>query len=42
METEEEVRSCLAAGALSASTSHKPLWDKIELIREEQKLLRKE
>ena len=42
IETEEEVRSCLAAGALSASTSHKPLWEKIELIRNEQRLLHKE
>ena len=42
IETEEEVRSCLAAGALSASTSHKPLWEKIELIRDEQRLLHKE
>ncbi|MGV8907048.1 MAG: glycerol-3-phosphate responsive antiterminator [Acetobacterium sp.] len=36
IETEEEVRSCLAAGAISVSTSHKPLWDKIPLIRSEQ------
>lgn len=39
IETIEEVRSCLAAGALSVSTSHKPLWDKIPLIRSEQKSL---
>ena len=39
IETEEEVRSCLAAGALSVSTSHKPLWEKNKLIREEQKSL---
>jgi len=39
IETEEEVRSCLAAGALSVSTSYKPLWDKIKLIREEQQSL---
>ncbi|MBK5245173.1 MAG: glycerol-3-phosphate responsive antiterminator [Eubacteriaceae bacterium] len=39
IETVEEVRSCLTAGALSVSTSHKPLWDKIPLIRSEQKSL---
>lgn len=27
IETEEEVRSCIDAGAISASTSHKPLWN---------------
>lgn len=39
IETPEEVRSCLLAGALSSSTSHKPLWNKVELIRNEQQLL---
>jgi glycerol uptake operon antiterminator len=42
IQTEEEVRSCLNAGALSVSTSHKPLWDKITLIRNEQLNLQKE
>lgn len=42
IETEEEVRSCLAAGAIAASTSHKPLWDKIQLIRDQQELLLRE
>ena len=27
IETEDEVRTCLEAGSLSSSTSHKPLWD---------------
>jgi len=39
IETEEEVRSCLAAGAISVSTSHKPLWNKISLIRGEHRSL---
>jgi glycerol uptake operon antiterminator len=38
IQTEDEVRSCLAAGALSSSTSHKPLWKKIEQIRFEHKM----
>ncbi len=39
IETVEEVRSCLAAGAISVSTSHKPLWDSIPLIKKEQQTL---
>ncbi|MGL4606406.1 MAG: glycerol-3-phosphate responsive antiterminator [Eubacteriaceae bacterium] len=36
IESVDEVRSCLAAGAISASTSHKPLWDSVTLIRKEE------
>lgn len=39
IESPDEVRRCLSAGALSSSTSHKPLWEKVELIRAEQQLL---
>jgi len=42
IETVEEVRSCLAAGAISVSTSHKPLWDSIPLIKREQQALLEE
>jgi len=42
IETVEEVRSCLAAGAISVSTSHKPLWDSIPLIKREQQSLLEE
>ncbi|SDP42095.1 glycerol uptake operon antiterminator [Eubacterium maltosivorans] len=37
IETEEEVRSCIDAGAISASTSYKPLWDAFSSIKSEQK-----
>ena len=36
IETEEEVRSCIDAGAISASTSYKPLWDAFSSIKNEQ------
>lgn len=39
IESPEEVRSCLLAGALSASTSHKPLWRMAKLIHDEQQEL---
>lgn len=39
IETIDEVRTCLSAGAISASTSHKPLWNQITVIRKEQENL---
>lgn len=39
IETPDEVCSCLLAGALSSSTSYKPLWNKVELVRRKQQLL---
>lgn len=36
IETEEEVLSCFSAGALSASTSHQPLWDTDQKILKNQ------
>lgn len=32
IETEEEVQSCINAGAIAASTSHKPLWNALSHI----------
>ncbi len=39
IETPDEVCSCLLAGALSSSTSYKPLWNKVELVRRKQQSL---
>lgn len=36
IETEEEVRSCLEAGAISASTSHRPLWNSLSSVNKAQ------
>ena len=36
IQTEAEVLSCIEAGALAASTSHKALWDKTEMIKKSQ------
>ncbi|MDD2414098.1 MAG: glycerol-3-phosphate responsive antiterminator [Eubacteriaceae bacterium] len=33
IETGEEVRSCIDAGSISSSTSHKPLWDEFDEMK---------
>lgn len=38
IETEEEVRSCIDAGAISASTSYKPLWNAFSRIKKDLSL----
>lgn len=38
IETEEEVRSCIDAGAISASTSYKPLWNAFSRIKDDLNL----
>lgn len=40
IETEAEVRSCIEAGAISASTSYKPLWNAFASIKEDLDLSR--
>lgn len=39
IETEDEVRSCIDAGAISASTSYKPLWKSFASIKEDLTLI---